>query len=73
MLFRSAVKGQLFKLMRPALCRETDLREQLGKVKFVRGKEREAYKQYEGIVKELEERMLVSCAICRVVCHGAHC
>ncbi|THU94341.1 FMN-linked oxidoreductase [Dendrothele bispora CBS 962.96] len=30
----SAVKGHLFKLMRPALSRETDLRERMGKVKI---------------------------------------
>ena len=67
----SAVKGHLFKLMRPALCRETDLREQLGKVKFVKGKEREAYKQYEAIVGELEERLLVGLRDCCCdVCQG---
>ena len=55
----SAVKGHLFKLLRPALSRETDLREQLGKVKFVKGKERDAYAAYESIVRELEVRMRV--------------
>ena len=29
----SAIKGHLFKLLRPGLARETDLREQLGKIK----------------------------------------
>lgn len=56
----SAVKGHLFKLLRPALAKEKDLREQLGKVKFMKGKEKDAYKAYEGIVKQLDERLEVS-------------
>ena len=55
----SAVKGHLFKLLRPALNRETDLRERLGKVKIVKNKEREAFVRYKEIVLELEQRMIV--------------
>lgn len=55
----SAVKGHLFKLLRPAMGRETDLREQLGRVRFVKGKEKEAYARYEEIVKQMDERMKV--------------
>ncbi len=55
----SAVKGHLFKLLRPALGRETDLRDQLGRVKFTKGKELEAYAKYEEIVKQMDERMKV--------------
>jgi len=53
----SAVKGHLFKLLRPALGREKDLREQLGKVRFTKGKEMDSIDQYEDIVKEMEQRM----------------
>ncbi|KAI0095071.1 dihydrouridine synthase-domain-containing protein [Irpex rosettiformis] len=53
----SAVKGHLFKLLRPAMARETDLREQLGRVRFQKGKEKEAYAKYEEIVKQMDERM----------------
>lgn len=55
----SAVKGHLFKLLRPAFGRETDLRDQLGRVRFTKGKEREAYAKYEEIVKQMDERMKV--------------
>lgn len=51
----SAVKGHLFKLLRPALARETDLRERLGRVRAVE-KER-ALREYVEIVQELQERM----------------
>ncbi|KAF7981350.1 hypothetical protein HWV62_33803 [Athelia sp. TMB] len=51
----SAVKGHLFKLMRPALGRETDLRERLGRV---RGTVKEgALEEYVAIVKEVQTRM----------------
>lgn len=51
----SAVKGHLFKLMRPALGRETDLRERLGRV---RGTVKEgALEEYIIIVKEVQARM----------------
>jgi tRNA-dihydrouridine synthase 1 len=52
----SAVKGHLFKLMRPALSRETDLRERLGKVKNTEG----AIDEYIEVVEEMKERMEVS-------------
>ena len=58
----SAVKGHLFKLLLPALSRETDLRERLGKVKFTtkgKDKERIAFAEYAGIVRELDERLQV--------------
>lgn len=46
----SSVKGHLFKLMRPALSRETDLRDRLGTT-------REGLPEYEAIVKEMKSRM----------------
>ena len=56
----SAVKGHLFKLMRPALGREKDLRERLGKVRTDgKGGNMSVWEQYEEIVSEMEERMLV--------------
>ncbi len=58
----SAVKGHLFKLLLPALQRETDLRERLGKVKFpikAPGQERVAFREYASIVRELDERLRV--------------
>ncbi|TCD63176.1 hypothetical protein EIP91_005873 [Steccherinum ochraceum] len=65
----SAIKGHLFKLMRPALGRETDLREKLGRVVFPRikgGKGEEAerrgfeegVRRYKEVVGEMERRML---------------
>lgn len=51
----SAVKGHLFKLMRPALIRETDLRDQLGRVKSP-----DSIEAYYQIVREMKERMDVS-------------
>ncbi|KZP15370.1 Dus-domain-containing protein [Athelia psychrophila] len=51
----SAVKGHLFKLLRPALGRETDLRERLGRVN---GTVKEgALDKYVAIVKEVQVRM----------------
>ena len=55
----SAIKGHLFKLLRPALNRETDIRERLGRVRGGRDLQVDVLDQYEGIVKELEERMKV--------------
>ena len=55
----SAVKGHLFKLLRPALARETDLRERLGRVVGGHKAGIEVWEKYEAIVKELDERMLV--------------
>ena len=70
----SAVKGHLFKMLRPALVRETDLRDRLGKV-MQKGtgkgkglnKERGWVDEYAQIVKEVKERMDVSC-LCYKLC-----
>ncbi|KAG2033005.1 Dus-domain-containing protein [Suillus americanus] len=48
----SAVKGHLFKIMHPALSRETDLRERLGRI---RGSN--VVEEYIEIAKEMKERM----------------
>lgn len=53
----SAIKGHLFKLLRPALSRETDLRERLGRARIEKGKERQGWEKYEDIIRELEFRM----------------
>ena len=52
------VKGHLFKLLKPALSRETDLRERLGRVRYEKP-ETAMWEKYEEIVKELDERMQV--------------
>jgi tRNA-dihydrouridine synthase 1 len=49
----SAVKGHLFKLMRPALARETDLREKLGKIRSAEG----CVDGYVEVVEEMKRRM----------------
>ena len=51
----SAVKGHLFKLMRPALSREKDLRERLGKVR----NSEQALDEYIEIIQEMRTRMEV--------------
>lgn len=51
----SAVKGHLFKLLRPALSRETDLRDGLSHIRGPRSLER-----YVDVVREMKERMDVS-------------
>ncbi|KAI9574282.1 dihydrouridine synthase-domain-containing protein [Boletus coccyginus] len=48
----SAVKGHLFKLLRPALARETDLRDELSKIRGPRSVER-----YVDVVREMKQRM----------------
>lgn len=53
----SAIKGHLFKLMRPALSIEKDLRDRLG---MARGKSAGLIEEYEGIVEEMDKRMKVS-------------
>ncbi|KZT01148.1 Dus-domain-containing protein [Laetiporus sulphureus 93-53] len=53
----SAVKGHLFKLLRPALGREKDLREQLGRVRTDKNEDGAMWEKYEEIVKDLAERM----------------
>ncbi|KAH7927902.1 Dus-domain-containing protein [Leucogyrophana mollusca] len=56
----SAVKGHLFKLMRPALAREPDLRDRLGRVCARDGGDGgvEGWgREFEGVVKEMKRRM----------------
>lgn len=55
----SAVKGHLFKIMRPGLTKEKDLRERLGKVKVNPKAPREGYEEYLRVCQELKERMEV--------------
>ena len=57
----SAVKGHLFKLLRPALARETDLRDELSQIRGPRSVER-----YVNVVREMKQRMDVSTPCCRV-------
>lgn len=52
-----AIKAHLFKLFRPALSRETDLRDRLGKMRVDRGKERECVDKWEEVTRELDTRM----------------
>ena len=57
----SGMKGHLFKIMHPALGREQDLREMLGKVR-VPAKQMEAcIKAYEDVCLEMKKRMEVRC------------
>ena len=53
----SAVKGHLFKLLRPGLARATDLRERLGRLRVERGTV--VWDECEALLTELEERMEV--------------
>ncbi|KAF5352603.1 hypothetical protein D9756_006316 [Leucocoprinus leucothites] len=53
----SAVKGHLFKIMRPGLVKEKDLREKLGKVKVNPKAPRPGYEEYLRVCQELKERM----------------
>ena len=59
----SAVKGHLFKLLRPALSRYTDLRERLGKVRVEKAdRDRDnatAWEGYVDIIRELDARLEV--------------
>ena len=55
----SAVKGHLFKIMRPGLIRETDLRERLGKVKVDPKKIQELIGAYVALCEEMKVRMEV--------------
>ena len=59
----SAVKGHLFKLLRPALVKYTDLRERLGRVRIERAeRDKEggtAWDKYEEIVRELDDLLEV--------------
>ncbi|KAJ3494227.1 hypothetical protein NLJ89_g10852 [Agrocybe chaxingu] len=53
----SAIKGHLFKIMRPALGRETDLRETLGKVRVHPKRVKEDIEAYVTVCKEMKARM----------------
>ncbi|KAJ3574446.1 hypothetical protein NP233_g1762 [Leucocoprinus birnbaumii] len=53
----SAVKGHLFKIMRPGLVKEKDLREKLGKVKVNPKAPRPGYEEYLRVCEELKVRM----------------
>ncbi|KAE9399226.1 Dus-domain-containing protein [Gymnopus androsaceus JB14] len=55
----SAIKGHLFKIMRPALSRETDLRERLGKIVIKKGGNYAdgALQPYVDVCLEMKERM----------------
>ncbi|PCH34469.1 Dus-domain-containing protein [Wolfiporia cocos MD-104 SS10] len=53
----SAVKGHLFKLLRPALARHTDLRDRLGRVRIDKADSAAAWTQYADIVRELDARL----------------
>ena len=52
-----AIKAHLFKLFRPALSRETDIRDRLGKMRVEKGKERETVNKWEEVARELDARM----------------
>lgn len=56
----SAIKGHLFKIMRPGLIREFDLREKLGRVKINQKKLKEELSAYTSICEEMKIRMEVS-------------
>ena len=55
----SAIKGHLFKIMRPGLIRELDLREKLGRVRINQKKLREELSAYISICEEMKIRMEV--------------
>ena len=55
----SAIKGHLFKIMRPGLIRELDLREKLGRVKINQKKLKEQLSAYILICEEMKRRMEV--------------
>lgn len=55
----SAIKGHLFKIMRPGLIRELDLREKLGRVKINQKKLKEQLSAYTLICEEMKIRMEV--------------
>lgn len=52
-----AIKAHLFKLFRPALSRETDIRDRLGRMRVDKGKERECVNKWEEVTSELDARM----------------
>lgn len=60
-----AVKGHLFKIMRPALNRETDLRDRMGSIRG--GTWADSIAAYEAIAREMKERMEVRCTVLRPI------
>jgi tRNA-dihydrouridine synthase 1 len=54
----SAVKGHLFKLMRPGLAKETELRERLGRIKVAKDG-RNGFGEYEELCREMKRLMEV--------------
>ncbi|KAI0370136.1 Dus-domain-containing protein [Pilatotrama ljubarskyi] len=62
----SAVKGHLFKLLRPALAKYPDLRERLGRVRVERAERDKdggaAWDRYEEVIRELDSRLDVDIA-----------
>lgn len=83
----SGVKGHLFKIMCPALVREADLREQLGRAKVAprqiqkddsddekEGRiQWEGWEEYKDIVKEMKIRMEVCSQCLWMLIVNAHC
>jgi len=67
----SAIKGHLFKIMRPGLVRETDLRERLGRVRADPKKIVELVQVYTEICEEMKRRMEVSVHLCFSFLFGA--
>lgn len=55
----SGIKGHLFKIMRPGLVKEQDVREKLGKVKISPKKMMECIQAYVDVCNEMKERMEV--------------
>jgi tRNA-dihydrouridine synthase 1 len=55
----SGIKGHLFKIMRPGLVREQDLREKLGRVKISPKRMEECIQAYVDVCNEMKERMEV--------------
>ncbi|CDO68497.1 hypothetical protein BN946_scf184499.g22 [Trametes cinnabarina] len=59
----SAVKGHLFKLLRPALAKYPDLRERMGRIRVERGERDKdggvAWDRYEQVIRELDSRLEV--------------
>jgi tRNA-dihydrouridine synthase 1 len=57
----SAIKGHLFKIMRPGLARETDLRDKLGRLKVTAKDTNELVQTFREVCEEMKRRMDVSC------------
>ncbi len=72
----SAVKGHLFKLLRPALAHYPDLRERMGRVRVERTERDKdggsAWDRYEEIISELDARLdvgIISCIYMYILTH----